>query len=162
MAMGLSFVPAAYIALLVDERVSMVKHQQLVSGMEIYSYFLLDIGNLIFDLVCMLPISLFCTFFVWAFDSTLFLGEAHFPTFLVCVAYGWSITPFTYLLSLFFNSPATAQGFMLLIYFTFSVIAMTAAWIMDLIEDEGFLSPLSLSFFSAPWAALQISTTCFA
>ena len=33
LAVGLIFVPAAYVALLVDERTNMVKHQQLVSGM---------------------------------------------------------------------------------------------------------------------------------
>ena len=38
LAIALIFVPAAYIALLVDERTNMVKHQQLVSGMDVISY----------------------------------------------------------------------------------------------------------------------------
>lgn len=38
LAIGLSFIPAAYVSFIVDEKASMVKHQQLVSGMGITAY----------------------------------------------------------------------------------------------------------------------------
>ncbi|ETO08909.1 ATP-binding cassette superfamily [Reticulomyxa filosa] len=131
-AMGLSFVPAAFIAMLVDERVSMVKHQQLVSGVDIVSYWL---GNYIFDFAMSFIPAFFLMLYCVFFQSALFVGEALFPVFLVAIAYGFSITPFTYLMSLVFGSPSTAQGFMILVYWAMSVIAMVAAWVMDIIDD---------------------------
>merc|ERR1719203_1371226 len=48
----------------------------------------------------------------------------------------WAIVPFTYLASLFFSSPGTAQALTIFLYYTAAVIAMVAAWVMDLIPDD--------------------------
>eukprot|EP01084_Bolivina_argentea_P112041 199845_1 len=102
LAIGLIFVPAAYIALLVDERTKMVKHQQLVSGMDVISYW---VGNFIFDVLSNLVPATLCLMYVAMFGVDLFLGEAAFATWFVIVMYGFSVVPFTYLASLFFSSP---------------------------------------------------------
>merc|ERR1719203_368865 len=48
----------------------------------------------------------------------------------------WAIVPFTYLASLFFSSPGTAQALTIFLYYTAAVIAMIAAWVMDLIPND--------------------------
>eukprot|EP00486_Rosalina_sp_Unknown_P009705 CAMPEP_0201592416 /NCGR_PEP_ID=MMETSP0190_2-20130828/190322_1 /ASSEMBLY_ACC=CAM_ASM_000263 /TAXON_ID=37353 /ORGANISM="Rosalina sp." /LENGTH=1340 /DNA_ID=CAMNT_0048051183 /DNA_START=89 /DNA_END=4111 /DNA_ORIENTATION=- len=134
LAIGLIFVPAAYIALLVDERTNMVKHQQLVSGMDVISYWT---GNFTFDVLSNLLPATLCIIYVAAFGVELFLeGEAAFCTWFVIVMYGWAIVPFTYLASVFFSSPGTAQALTIFIYYSAAVIAMIAAWVMDLIPDD--------------------------
>ena len=132
LAIGLSFVPAAYVSLLVNERKNMVKHQQLVSGMSLIAYW---VGNFIYDFIAMIMPAVCLTILIWIFDSKVFIGEAHFCTFLLTMMYGAAIIPFTYLLVFFFKSPGSAQAFMLLIYLAASVIMMIAAWIMDVIDD---------------------------
>eukprot|EP01083_Nonionella_stella_P162829 534943_1 len=80
-AVGLIFVQAAYIPLLVDERVHMVKRRQLVSGMDGISYWT---GNFIFDVT--------------------------FATWLAIVLYGFAVVPFSYLAALLFSSPGTVHA----------------------------------------------------
>lgn len=94
------------------------------------------LGNFLFDAFSMLIPSLCCVLFVYLFESKLFLEEALFATFSVCFMYGMAIIPFTYLFSIPFQSPSTAQGLMLLIYLSAAVIMMVAAWVMDFIDDE--------------------------
>eukprot|EP01083_Nonionella_stella_P020203 56003_1 len=132
LAVGLIFVPAAYIALLVDERTNMVKHQQLVSGMDVISYWT---GNFIFDVLSNLLPATLCVIYVACFDIDLFIGEATFATWLVIVMYGFAVVPFTYLAALFFSSPGTAQALTIFTYYTASVICMIAAWVMDIYPD---------------------------
>ena len=81
-----------------------------------------------------LPATL-CLIYVAIFDVDLFLGEAAFATWTVIMFYGLSVVPFTYLCSLFFSSPGTAQALTIFLYYTAAVIAMIAAWVMDLIPD---------------------------
>ena len=133
LAIGLIFVPAAYIALLVDERTNMVKHQQLVSGMDVISYWT---GNFIFDVGTMVVPATLCLIYVACFGIDIFLGNAAFCTWFVIIMYGFAIVPFTYLASLFFSSPGTAQALTIFIYYAAAVIAMIAAWVMDLIPDD--------------------------
>jgi len=73
---------------------------------------------------------------VAAFGVDLFLEDAAFATWFVIVMYGFAVVPFTYLASLFFSSPGTAQALTIFIYYTAAVIAMIAAWVMDTIPDE--------------------------
>eukprot|EP01084_Bolivina_argentea_P269163 457388_1 len=133
LAVGLIFVPGAYIALLVDERTNMVKHQQLVSGMDVISYWT---GNFIFDTTTNIFPATLVLVYVALFDVELFLGEAAFATWFVVIMYGFAVVPFTYLASLFFSSPGTAQALTIFLYYSAAVIAMIAAWVMDLIPDD--------------------------
>jgi len=133
LAMGLIFVPAAYVALLVDERTNMVKHQQLVSGMDIISYWT---GNFIFDVTSMLFPATLCIIYVAIWDIGIFLEDAAFSTWFTIVMYGFAVVPFTYLASMFFSSPGTAQALTIFIYYSAAIIAMIAAWVMDVLPDE--------------------------
>eukprot|EP01083_Nonionella_stella_P162830 534944_1 len=119
-AVGLIFVQAAYIPLLVDERVHMVKRRQLVSGMDGISYWT---GNFIFDVTFNLLPATLCVIYVALFD-----GEAMFATWLAIVLYGFAVVPFSYLAALLFSSPGTVHALTIFA----SVMCMIAAWVMDI------------------------------
>ena len=91
-------------------------------------------GNFVFDVLSNLVPATLCIIFIAAFQIELFLdGDAAFCTWVVIVLYGWAIVPFTYLASVFFV--LVQQALTIFIYYT-AVIAMIAAWVMDLLPDE--------------------------
>ncbi|ETO23063.1 hypothetical protein RFI_14122, partial [Reticulomyxa filosa] len=131
-AVALCFIPAAVIGLLVDERASMIKHQQLVSGMDIVAYWL---GNYLFDLATsFVPIVVLCLI-VFFFDDPLFSGEALGYTFAIGLTFCWSVLPVTYLLSLLFKSPGFAQAFLVIVYWFCSILLMGAAFAGEISTD---------------------------
>jgi hypothetical protein len=65
-SIGFSLIPASIISFIITERNTGLKHQQLISGMNIAGYW---IGNMIFEIVkTEIPI-LLCLALIYAFDE---------------------------------------------------------------------------------------------
>jgi hypothetical protein len=98
----MSFIPASIITLIVREREDLVKHQQLVSGLSITSYWL---SNYLVDFVKHLFPAAICIAMVVAFNISAFndSSETLGITSLLFILYGWAMMPFTYLVAFLFE-----------------------------------------------------------
>ena len=68
-SIGLSFIPASLITFIVKEREDNVKHQQIVSGVSLFSYWL---SNYALDMLKYLVPGIFGFLMVLAFDINVF------------------------------------------------------------------------------------------
>ena len=68
-SIGLSFIPASLITFIVKERNDNVKHQQIVSGVSILSYWL---SNYFLDMIKHLVPAIVCFLMVLAYDITVY------------------------------------------------------------------------------------------
>jgi ATP-binding cassette, subfamily A (ABC1), member 3 len=126
-----SFIPASFAVFVVRERETGAKHQQLISGVSIPAYWLStytwDMLN--YALPCLAAVIL-----VVAFDIKELLGDSLPATVLLFVSYGFSVAPFTYVLSYLFKSHSTAQT-MVLVLNLGCLLLLLAAYIMHLIPS---------------------------
>jgi hypothetical protein len=105
------YIPGAFIVFLVKERISKSKHLQLVSGVNMTSYWL---ATYLWDLTlfCVLTFLIMAIFMLYGNDSAqVFVGdvESFLATAALTFGYGMSILPFSYLLARNFKNPSTAQ-----------------------------------------------------
>jgi hypothetical protein len=105
------YIPGAFIVFLVKERISKSKHLQLVSGVNMTSYWM---ATYLWDLslFLLLTICVMAVFLMYGTESAkVFVGdvESFFATMILTFGYGISILPFSYLLSRNFDNPNTAQ-----------------------------------------------------
>eukprot|EP00980_Cylindrotheca_fusiformis_P001021 scaffold276_cov132-Cylindrotheca_fusiformis.AAC.16 len=105
------YIPGAFIVFLVKERISKSKHLQLVSGVNMTSYWL---ATYLWDvsLFFLLTILVMAIFLAYGNQSAqVFVGdaEAFFATAALTFGYGLSVLPFSYLLARNFSNPSTAQ-----------------------------------------------------
>ncbi|EAR99563.1 ABC transporter family protein (macronuclear) [Tetrahymena thermophila SB210] len=106
-AIGLSLIPASLITLTVKEREEKSKHQQLVSGVSIISYWT---SNYAVDMIKHLFPSCICICMVLAYDIDTFAsGENLGAISILFILYGWGIIPFTYSFGFLFQSSGSAQ-----------------------------------------------------
>jgi len=126
------FVPSATLAVIVGERVTQVKHMQLMSGIKLWVYW---ISNYIWDVFTITLASGLCVFIASSFGTASMKDENILPAVVLCLLFAWSVTPFTYIFSRIFAGPATAQGLFLLFELTASVLMMIATFILRAFED---------------------------
>ena len=105
-SIGLSFIPASLITFIVKERNDNVKHQQIVSGVSLISYWL---SNYVLDMLKHLVPAVFCFLMVLAYNINGFREDDAFSAIvLLFILYGWSIIPFCYLFSFIFKDYGNA------------------------------------------------------
>ena len=118
LVIAFSFIPSGAIYFIVNEKTTLTKHQQLVSGISFSAYW---VSNFIADVCIGLPASILVFISVFIFDAEAFQDDAAGPFFGTLVMFLWGCLPFTYLLSFFFSSPAKAQlGLLFFCVFHFS------------------------------------------
>lgn len=105
------YIPGAFIVFLVKERISKSKHLQLVSGVNMTSYWL---ATYLWDMSLFLLLTIFimAVFLAYGNESAqVFVGDAEsfFATAALTFGYGLSVLPFSYLLARNFSNPSTAQ-----------------------------------------------------
>lgn len=106
--MALAFKFASVISFLVKEREDRCKHQQIVSGMSIYAYWL---GNYIFDMFFYLTVAVFAGGMCMAFSiNSLTDGDAIYATWIIFVLYGAANLPFSYIASYLFTDYGSSQA----------------------------------------------------
>eukprot|EP01083_Nonionella_stella_P193084 713453_1 len=127
-----SFIPAAAIYFIVNEKTKLTKHQQLVSGISFSAYW---IANYITDFFVGLPSALLVFGSVFVFNTSTFSGEAAVPFLMVLLTFLFSAIPFTYLFSFVFSSPSKAQLSTILLFVITGIILGTVGFILDMIPS---------------------------
>lgn len=153
----LCYIPGAFVVFLVRERMSKSKHLQLVSGVELTSYW---ISAYLWDLTLFLILTLLLmiVFLIYGRESAVvFVGdiESFVASMALVFGYGLSILPFSYLLSRLFNNHSSAQIAVMGIIFITGFVAVNAYFIMSTIESTKNLAETLRPMFRW-WPAYNI------
>nr|XP_018630849.1 ABC transporter A family member 1 isoform X1 [Nicotiana tomentosiformis] len=140
-----SFIPASFAVAIVKEREVKAKHQQLISGVSILSYWA---STYIWDFISFLFPSSFALILFWIFGLEQFIGkDSLIPTILLFLEYGLAMASSTYCLTFFFSEHSMAQNVVLLVQFFTGLILMVLSFIMGLINSTTHLNSLLKNFF---------------
>ncbi|KAJ0262481.1 ABC transporter A family member 1 [Hirschfeldia incana] len=130
-SIAFSFIPASFAVPIVKEREVKAKHQQLISGVSVLSYWL---STYVWDFVSFLFPSTFAIILFYAFGLEQFIGIGRFlPTVLMLLEYGLAIASSTYCLTFFFTEHSMAQNVILMVHFFSGLILMVISFVMGLI-----------------------------
>ncbi|EAR97153.2 ABC transporter family protein (macronuclear) [Tetrahymena thermophila SB210] len=106
-SIGLAFIPASIITFTVKERTDKIKHQQLVSGVSIFSYWL---SNYLIDFVKHIVPAIFSYLMIYAYNIKGFNDSDSIGVLVMLLfLYGWSVIPFTYVSGFLFADYGNAQ-----------------------------------------------------
>ncbi|KAJ6921835.1 ABC transporter A family member 1 isoform X1, partial [Populus alba x Populus x berolinensis] len=140
-----SFIPASFAVAIVKEREVKAKHQQLISGVSVLSYW---VSTYIWDFISFLIPSSFALVLFYIFGLDQFIGKDCFlPTFLMFLEYGLAIASSTYCLTFCFSEHSMAQNVVLLVHFFTGLILMVISFIMGLIQTTASANNLLKDFF---------------
>lgn len=132
-SIALSFKFASIVSFIVKERVDKSKHQQIVSGLNVASYWT---GNFVYDFLLYLVVAFFSVGMCYALEvEALTEGEAISATILLFVFYGLANIPFTYILAYAFKDYGNAQGVVYFMNFVagglITIIILVLRWVDD-------------------------------
>ena len=131
LAIAFCFIPASFAAFLVREREVGAKHQQLVSGVAGYSYW---IANWIWDSASYMLTVLAVELALVEFSITLYTsGQTGWAALLLLIFFGPAAASFTYLLSFAFTNHSTAQTVIMFANFLVGLCFMCATFVMQAI-----------------------------
>uniref|UniRef100_A0A7N0VBS3 ABC transporter domain-containing protein n=1 Tax=Kalanchoe fedtschenkoi TaxID=63787 RepID=A0A7N0VBS3_KALFE len=140
-----SFIPASFAVAIVKEREVKAKHQQLISGVSIYSYW---ISTYTWDFISFLFPSSIAMLLFYIFGLEQFIGKGRFfPTALMFLEYGLAIASSTYCLSFFFSDHTLAQNVVLLVHFFSGLILMVISFIMGIMNSTSSVNSFLKHFF---------------
>ncbi|CAJ1947143.1 unnamed protein product [Cylindrotheca closterium] len=151
------YIPGAFSVFIVKEKISKSKHLQLVSGVNMTSYWF---STYLWDmsLFFLLTVFIMLVFLAYGTESAaVFIGdiEAFFATALITLGYGFSILPFSYLLARNFDNPSTAQISVIGLVFLTGFVAVNAYFLMTALEDTQALAASLLPLFRL-WPAFNV------
>jgi ATP-binding cassette, subfamily A (ABC1), member 3 len=107
-ALALAFKFSSIIAFIVKERTDGSKHQQIISGMNIWAYW---VGNLVYDYVLYLIVATISIAIAKAMSvDKLTVGDAFAAFWMLALFYGLSYISFTYICSFCFSDYGSAQS----------------------------------------------------
>ncbi|MED6170830.1 ATP-binding cassette sub- A member 1 [Stylosanthes scabra] len=140
-----SFIPASFAVSIVKEREVKAKHQQLISGVSVLSYWA---STYIWDFVSFLFPASFAIILFYIFGLDQFVGGVSLlPTTVMLLEYGLAIASSTYCLTFFFFDHTVAQNVVLLIHFFTGLILMVISFIMGLIPNTITANTFLKNFF---------------
>lgn len=142
-----SFIPAALVAYIVREREAHhnSKHQQLISGVSITSYW---VSNLVWDLGVYCVPSTLSLFIIWAYNMQAFvMNGALWAVAVTFVFYGVAIVPFSYLLSFLFSKHTTAQVVCLVANFVTGLLLVDLSSILSVIDKTKHANEILMWIF---------------
>ena len=132
-AIGFSLLPASIISHAIQERNSGLKHQQLISGMNIFAYWT---ANYIFEIIkTELPI-LLSLGLVYAFDEGL---PMVWRTFLLLPV---GLVPFTFGISFFFGQDSSAKSTVMFVNFVIAGLGGIAVFILSIISQTYYVADI--------------------
>ena len=102
-SVGMSLLPGLIVGGIMHEREKNLKHMQIISGMNICSYWIV---NILFDTLKMEVPMVLCCVLLYLFELT-----EYFPAMFVFLAYPIGVVPFTHATSFLFSSEWSAQFF---------------------------------------------------
>uniref|UniRef100_A0A1J3IH85 ABC transporter A family member 1 n=1 Tax=Noccaea caerulescens TaxID=107243 RepID=A0A1J3IH85_NOCCA len=140
-----SFIPASFAVPIVKEREVKAKHQQLISGVSVLSYWL---STYVWDFISFLFPSSFAIILFYAFGLEQFIGIGRLlPTVIMLLEYGLAIASSTYCLTFFFTEHSMAQNVILMVHFFSGLILMVISFIMGLIPATASANSYLKNFF---------------
>ena len=142
-----AFVPGGIVVFVVREKEAHhnSKHQQMISGASIASFWL---SSYAFDvLVYMVPLLLSILSIVWVDLSQLVENGALWACFVLLLGYGLSITSCTYALSFLFDKHTQAQIIVVLFNVFLGLVLMIAQFVMQQIEDTQYVNELLMPLY---------------
>ncbi|XAR68503.1 Maltose-transporting ATPase [Bertholletia excelsa] len=144
-SIAFSFIPASFAVPIVKEREVKAKHQQLISGVSIWSYWA---STYAWDFISFLFPTTLAMILFYLFGLDQFIGTgALFPTIFIFVEYGLAIASSTYCLTFFFSEHTMAQNVVLLVHFFTGLVLMAISFIMGLIETTANANTFLKNFF---------------
>ena len=162
--LAFSFIPASLIVFIIKERELNAKHQQLISGVNIFAYWL---TNFIVDYIKYLIPALATYILMFIFGLDFYLDdEKKGMSILLFLSFGISMIGFTYLLSFAFKTPSSGQITIFVIAFLSSFVLLILALVLKLIESTtkfttNFLEYLLRldPFFAFPYGFLNMANS---
>mmetsp|Transcript_4477 Transcript_4477/g.10555 ORF Transcript_4477/g.10555 Transcript_4477/m.10555 type:complete len:2546 (+) Transcript_4477:319-7956(+) len=151
------YIPGAFSVFIVKEKITKSKHLQLVSGVNMTSYwfstYLWDMS--LFFLLTILTMAVFLAY--GTESAAVFVGDAEsfFATAVITLGYGLSILPFSYLLARNFSNPSTAQISVIGLVFVTGFVAVNAYFLMTALEQTRDLAAKLLPLFRL-WPAFNV------
>jgi ABC-type multidrug transport system ATPase subunit len=145
----LCFVPSAFIVFLVKEKSCKSKHVQLVSGVNLSSFW---IAHFVWDLAMYTILAALIMIIFAAYGSTaaeVFVGDvsSFFATTLLIFGYGFSALPFAYIITRPFDNHSSAQLATLGVFFLTGFMAVTALFILSAVESTKHIASSLRRFF---------------
>jgi hypothetical protein len=163
---GFAFIPAYMIMFVVRERESHhnSKHQQLISGLSIVSYW---ISTWLFDVLSYLVPFTISIVAVVAFDFKGYTADGGLGYVAqMLLGYGCAVASFSYMMSFLFAKHTTAQLFIIIFSMLTGLVLMIAAFIMSLVASTQDINSTLLYVyrlfppFGMGWGLLKITIPC--
>ncbi|CAN6443979.1 unnamed protein product [Victoria cruziana] len=140
-----SFIPSSFAVAIVKEREVKAKHQQLISGVSILSYW---ISIYIWDFISFLFPTFLAVLLFAMFGLDQFIGVGClWPTIFLFLEYGLAVAASTYCLTFFFTDHSVAQNVVLLVHFFSGLILMVISFIMGLVKATKSMNILLKKIF---------------
>ena len=142
-----AFVPGGIVVFVVREKEAHhnSKHQQMISGASIASFWL---STYAFDiLVYMVPLALSILSIIWVDLDQLIVNGALWACFLLLLGYGLAVTTCTYALSFLFEKHTQAQIIVVLFNVFLGLVLMIAQFVMAQIEDTQYVNELLMPLY---------------
>ncbi|XP_034513255.1 phospholipid-transporting ATPase ABCA7 [Ailuropoda melanoleuca] len=131
---AMSFVPASFTLVLIEERVTRAKHLQFMGGLPPTLYWL---GNFLWDMCNYLVSACVVVLIFLAFQQKAYVAPANLPALLLLLLlYGWSITPLMYPASFFFSVPSTAYVVLTCTNLFIGINGSMATFVLELFSDQ--------------------------
>mmetsp|Transcript_62430 Transcript_62430/g.122842 ORF Transcript_62430/g.122842 Transcript_62430/m.122842 type:complete len:2323 (-) Transcript_62430:80-7048(-) len=133
------FIPASFAVFIVKEREVKAKHQQVISGVSIYAYW---ISTYLWDVVSYLPTAGLVILVVFAYGVTAYTTGAGSTAFaLLLLLYGPATAAFTYLTTFVFSSHSTAQIVVMFTNFITGLCLVVVSFVLTTIPSTTAISP---------------------
>lgn len=132
-AISFSFMPASYVVFVVQERETKSKLVQLISGVNIYAYWL---ANFAWDFACFCIPAIIAILVIRGTDNDAFASGENLKVVITTVfLYGLDVIPFTYAMSNLFKSHSNAQIVMVSLYIFSGAFLILVSFILAIIPS---------------------------
>ncbi|XP_034039071.1 LOW QUALITY PROTEIN: retinal-specific phospholipid-transporting ATPase ABCA4-like [Thalassophryne amazonica] len=131
---AMSFIPASFILYLIQERVTMAKHLQFVSGVSPVIYW---VANFFWDMINYCLSTAMVVGIFMAFDKKCYTSSSNLPALItLLLLYGWSVTPMMYPMSYLFSVPSTAYVSLSCMNLFIGINSSAITFILELFENN--------------------------
>ena len=132
--LAFAFIPGSLVVFFVKERQYKMKHEQMVSGMRSWIYWL---ANFVFDLPkCLLPVFLSLFIIQWFGVRGLSTDEPWQALWVLFFLYILNIIPFTYLTSFFFEEYGYAQTVTFTVHLMISTVLTLVVGLLRILDNS--------------------------
>ncbi len=134
-SIAFAFIPASLVVFIVKERQQNIKHQQLVSGVSLFSYWM---ANYFLDFLKLTIPLIFSALMCLAFDISSLTdpNESYGAIWLIFIFYSSSLISFTYAVSFMFKDYGNAQAFIFVFCFLLSGVGSLVIFVLRLIPSS--------------------------